>query len=172
MRCFIAIELDNDYFRELQNNIKEHIKGTFPKTFHLTLKFLGEVEDDAVNNIKETLSNIKFESFKISLSKIGRFPNENYIRVIWIGLEPKEKIIELQKKIDNELLRLGFKKEKEFEPHLTLARVKFIKDKIKFNEFIKNIKVEKLEFDFDNFKLIKSTLTRNGAVYEEIEKYS
>src|SRR3989338_6277359 len=49
-----------------------------------------EVEDDAVNNIKETLSNIKFESFKISLSKIGRFPNENYIRVIWIGLEPKE----------------------------------------------------------------------------------
>ena len=47
MRCFIAIDLENDYFKELQNQIKD-VKGTFPISFHLTLKFLGEVEENKI----------------------------------------------------------------------------------------------------------------------------
>ncbi len=167
MRCFIAIELENDYFKSLQDKIKDNIKGTFPKAFHLTLKFLGEVEE---NKIKESLKNIKFEAFKISTSNIGVFPNENYIRVVWIGLKPENKIIELQREIDNKLKKV-FRKDKRFHPHLTLARVKFIKDKNKFKELLKDIKVEKLEFNVDNFKLIKSTLTRDGPIYECIESF-
>ena len=130
MRIFIAIGLDKEeYFKELQDKIKEHVKGTFPKDFHCTLKFLGDVKENKIDKIKGLLRNIKFESFKISLSGVGAFPNENYIRVIWIGLEPREIIIDLQKNIDNELSKLKFQKDKRFEPHLTLTRVKFIKGK-------------------------------------------
>ena len=169
MRCFIAIDLENDYFKELQSQIKD-IKGTFPKSFHLTLKFLGEVEENKADKIKELLRKIRFEQFNIYSSNIGFFPNENYIRVVWIGLEPRDRIIELQKKIDNELLKL-FPKEKKFEPHITLARIKYIKDKGKFKELVKNIKVEKIEFKVDNFKLMKSTLTKQGPIYEVIETF-
>ena len=169
MRCFIAIDLENDYFKELQSQIKD-IKGTFPKSFHLTLKFLGEVEENKADKIKELLRKIRFEQFNIYSSNIGFFPNENYIRVVWVGLEPRDRIIELQKKIDNELLKL-FPKEKKFEPHITLARIKYIKDKGKFKELVKNIKVEKIEFKVDNFKLMKSTLTKQGPIYEVIETF-
>ena len=169
MRCFIAIDLENDYFKELQSQIKD-VKGTFPKSFHLTLKFLGEVEENKADKIKELLRNIRFGQFKIYSSNIGFFPNENYIRVVWVGLEPRDRIIELQKKIDNELLKL-FPKEKKFEPHITLARIKYIKDKGKFKELVKNIKVEKIEFKVDNFKLMKSTLTKQGPIYEVIVEF-
>ena len=175
MRLFIAVEIPKNVKEEIiriQKEIgNELIKAKWLKEnhIHLTLKFLGEVEENKLDKIKELLRNIRFEQFKIYSSNIGFFPNENYIRVLWIGLK-SDKIIELQKKIDNELLKL-FPKEKKFEPHITLARIKYIKDKDKFKELIKNIKVEKIEFKVDNFKLIKSTLTKQGPIYEVIEEY-
>ena len=74
-----------------------------------------------IETIKESLNNVKFKSFSVHLNDVDVFPNENYIRVIWIGLEPEENILELQKNIDESLKSL-FRKEKDFKPHLTLAR--------------------------------------------------
>ncbi len=169
MRLFIAIDLDNeDYFKNIQKQIdSENTKINLTKTYHLTLKFLGEVNDNLTTKIKESLNKIKFDDFKIKTSKIGIFPNENFIRVVWVGLEPEDKIIELQKKVDYTLKDI-FKQEKSFKPHLTLARVKFVKDKTEFISDLKKIKVEEREFEVKNIKLIKSTLTGEGPVYEDI----
>ena len=104
------------------------------------------------------------------LDKIGVFPNESYIRVIWIGLNPENEILELQKNIDENLKTL-FKKEKDFKPHLTLARVKYIENKEDFINKLKNINIENKKIEINNFKLIKSTLTPNGPVYEELEVF-
>ncbi|MAG50532.1 RNA 2',3'-cyclic phosphodiesterase [archaeon] len=176
MRVFIAIELPKevrDYLYVVQKKIggkEAKIKWVSKKNIHLTLKFLGEITEERLDKLKEILKNIKFKSFKIKLSKIGVFPNENQIRVVWVGLKPEEKILELQRKIDESLLEL-FPTDQKFISHLTLGRVKLIKQKNEFIEKLNNFNVEEMSFEINEFKLIKSKLTKDGPSYEIIEKY-
>jgi 2'-5' RNA ligase len=173
MRLFIAIELEelSGYFKQLQEKIP-NVKATFPKRFHLTLKFLGEVEEGNIAKIKEALSKIKFSPFKMKLSGTGVFPNERFIRVVWAGMEDGKAIEELQQKIEDALAGM-FKKDNRFHPHITLARVKFIEEDKKdgFIKAIKSIEVEQKEAEVKNFKLVKSTLTGEGPVYEDLEVF-
>jgi len=173
MRIFIAIELPEnikDYLKEIQKDLSG-IKGSLVKDFHLTLKFLGELEENKIEKIKEKLSEIKFDKFLVNLGKIGFFPTESYIRVVWIGIEPEEKITEVQKKVDEAMKEFGFKDDFKFKSHLTLARVKFIDDKKTFVEKLKKLEIKPLEFDVSSFSLMKSTLTSEGPVYEELKKF-
>ena len=169
MRLFIAIDFNElrDYFTELQAILPKNAKLSLTKTYHLTLKFLGEVEPDNVETIIVPLKNIKFENFTVFLDSIGIFPTENYIMVVWVALKPEDKVLELQKNIDDSLKPL-FKKEKEFKAHITLARVKYPEDKKAFVEQLKKIKVENKKLEIKEFRLIKSTLSPKGAVYEDL----
>ncbi len=170
MRAFIAIDLDQkDYFEDLQDQfpVDSNSKIKLTKAYHLTLKFLGEIPEKQIDEIKSKLSQIKFKSFKITLSKPGVFPSENYIRVIWIGLKDNREIINLQKEIEKSLLEI-FPKDERFHPHLTLARVKFVKDREIFIRKLKAIKIKLKEMTIKEFKLIKSELTPKGPVYEDL----
>ncbi len=173
MRLFIAIEIPEeikDYLCGLQQEIvdsKNKIRLVNKDNMHLTLKFLGEVQPNNLDDIKNNLKEIDFEPFSVVLDTIGVFPSESYIRVIWVGLKPEEQILELQKNIDENLKKL-FKKEKDFKPHLTIARVKYIEDKKQFVDKLKQIKVDNKKIEVNNFKLVKSTLTPKGPVYEEL----
>lgn len=173
MRLFIAIEFEeiSDYLKQLQGQIPE-AKATFPKQFHLTLKFLGEVADDNVDKVKEKLKTVDFESFKLKLDEIGVFPNEKFIKVVWVGLEDGNKVNKLQQQIEAALERM-FGKDNKFHPHITLARVKFIEEGKKegFIDKLKKIEVEQKEIEIKNFKLIKSELTKQGHVYEDLEVF-
>jgi len=175
MRLFIALDFEElkDYFTELQEQLpKEDVKLTLTKTFHLTMKFLGEVPENNIEKINEKLKKIKFKKLELNLDNIGVFPNEKFIRVVWVGIDPKEHVIELQKNIENSLEEFNFKKDFEFHPHITLARVKFVKDKAYFINFLKNIRVNKnKKIEIKNFKLIKSNLTPEGPVYENLEVF-
>lgn len=174
MRLFIAIEIPEEvknHLISLQEKLKEipkdQAKLTFTKDFHLTLKFLGEV--DKPEPIIEELKNISFEPFDITLQDTGVFPDENYIRVVWVGLKDGDKVKELQQKVEANLK--NFPKDKRFHPHLTLCRVKFAKDKELFIKIVKELKVDALSFNVDHFSLIKSTLTPEGPVYEELARF-
>ncbi|HHI03979.1 MAG TPA: RNA 2',3'-cyclic phosphodiesterase, partial [Candidatus Woesearchaeota archaeon] len=106
MRTFIAIEMPKEIkeiLLEAQKQINtEKAKIRPAKAFHLTLKFLGEVEEKKIEDIKSALKEIKFEKFSTALTEIGVFPNESYIRVVWAGLNDSEnKITNLQKEIDS-----------------------------------------------------------------------
>lgn len=171
MRTFIATDFGElrDFFVGLQSLLEGNAKVTLTKTFHLTYKFLGEVPDSQIEKIKAALQNIAFQPFKVTLSHLGVFPSEDYIRVVWVGFEDNNKINELQKAIDNSLT---FPKDKRFHPHITLGRVKFVEDKKAFIDNMKKIHVEKKEFEVKNFKLIKSTLTPEGPVYEDLAIFS
>ena len=98
MRLFIAIDIPEDVrkklvsFQEKIGNEHARIKWVEADNIHLTLKFLGEVGDDTVGEIRESLKKIKFKSFTSAISGLGVFPNENYVRVIWAGMEPEKKI--------------------------------------------------------------------------------
>ncbi|MBL7054294.1 RNA 2',3'-cyclic phosphodiesterase [Candidatus Woesearchaeota archaeon] len=175
MRLFIAIDCKDlkEYFIKLQDMLpKEDAKLALPDNYHLTLKFLGKVPKSSVEKINGLLRKIKIKKFKVSLDKIGFFPNENYIRVVWIGISPKEPFIELQKNIEDSLKEFNFKKGSEFQPHITLARVKSVENKKEFMRALKNMKVDdNKKIEVKQFKLIKSTLTPEGPVYEDLEVF-
>jgi 2'-5' RNA ligase len=169
MRLFIALDFNEleDYFTGLQSLLPENAKLSLTKSFHLTLKFLGEVQPNNVERMIECLKKIKFKPFSVFLDSIGIFPSESYIRVVWVGLKPEDEILELQNEIDESLKEL-FKKEKDFKAHITLARVKYVEDKKSFIQQLKNIKIENKKIQINSFKLIRSTLTPKGPIYEDL----
>lgn len=157
----------------IQTNLKVpymNAKFVEKENFHLTLKFLGEIDESKIEKIKIILDNISFNSFKAILSKIGVFPSYDYVRVIWVSLEPKNKLKELNKEI-NECLKNYFKRDKGFEPHITLARVKTLLDKKSFRKRINGLEVPKREFNISEFKLKKSILTRQGPIYQNLKTF-
>ena len=172
MRVFIAIEMPEEVREELvriQDKFSGLGKINFVKTFHLTLKFLGEISDDKVEGVKKRLKEVKFESFNVKLGGLGVFPHENYVRVMWVGLE-SERIIGLQRKIDDCLEGL-FEREKRFSAHVTVGRVKFVNDKEGLKGMLKE-EVKKIEFSVKGVKLIKSELTPEGPIYSDLEIYN
>ncbi|MCK5282676.1 MAG: RNA 2',3'-cyclic phosphodiesterase [Nanoarchaeota archaeon] len=173
MRLFIAIELDScgDFFRGIQDKIdSSSLKLIFTKNYHLTLKFLGEIGEKEIEKIKERLARVKFEAFELCADRIGFFPNEKYIKVIWIGIENNQRVRDLQQSIDKCLSDI-FSKEKNFHPHITLARVKFVRDKEELKKNVLDIDIGKKHFKVNGFKLIKSILTPGGPVYENLEEF-
>ena len=165
MRAFIAIEVTKElqeHLLEIQSKFRGLGRMSFPKTFHLTLKFLGEISKPEV--IIEKLEKISFNEFTLELSDIGVFPNMHKARVLWAGLKSNDVLTKLVQNIENSL----GKNDKPFLAHLTLARIKFMKDKDKFRELLREIEVQKLSFEVKEFVLFKSTLLPDGPVYEKI----
>ncbi len=173
MRLFIAIEAPEtikSHILEVQRRLTG-AKLTPAKNFHLTLKFLGEVTPAQTDEVKKRLEKIQFKPFTATLAGTGIFPSEQMIRVVWIGIDPREIICELQKQID-EALHGIFPKEKSFQPHITLARVKEVPNKKQFAEQVKHLKIEPLSFEVKEFKLIESQLTSEGPIYKDVAVYS
>ena len=171
MRTFIAIDLPEEIKKEvkkIQDNLPEFSgKKAELENLHLTLKFLGEIDDDKVEEVKEKLGKIKLEKFPAIIDRIGVF-SDKFVKIIWLHMDGFEK---LQKEIDSKLKGL-FEPEKRFMSHLTIARVKSIKDKKEFLEKLKRIKIPTMKFIVSNFKLKKSTLTPQAPIYEDIEIYA
>jgi len=171
MRAFIAIEIPeglNEYIECLQKKFEGLGKINFTKKpYHLTLKFLGEISEDQFVEIDSLLKTIKMKPFELEFTKLGVFPNENYIKVLWLGV--KGRVNELQQKIDS-ILKEMFCKDKRFHPHITIGRVKFVNDKKKIKELL-GLDVKKLRFEVKEFRLIKSELTPDGPVYTDLKIY-
>ena len=159
---------------ELQKQLMDSqnkINWVFKKNLHLTLKFFGEVNESDIKKIEDTLARTKFKPFKTKLSGMGVFPTESYIKVVWVGLNPDKEVLALQRLIDEEFLE-SFPAEQSFVAHLTLGRVKFVKDKEKYVERLKKVKIKELEFEVNNFKLFKSVLSKEGPKYSVLKVIS
>lgn len=180
VRCFIAIDFPREIMDEIarvqeelgklnQGSAAPIMKLTEKENLHLTMKFLGEIEEEKIDEIRKKLREIKFQKFKCFLGELGVF-SKSFIRIVWIHILGKE-IEEMQKAVDEKLSSL-FEKEERFMSHLTIARIKFVKDRKLFLEEIKKITVKKLEFPVSEFYLVKSELKPEGPVYTEIEKFS
>ena len=136
----------------------------------MTLKFLGEVDDGKIDGIKEALSSVVMKPFECHVNGFGTFPNDNYVKVIWAGIEPAESFRSLHDDIDNALKSLGFEKDSRFSPHVTIGRVRFVKDKEGLRESLNGLRSNGIEesFTVGSFVLKKSTLTENGPVYDNV----
>mgnify|MGYP001600491056 FL=1 len=176
MRLFVAVDVTDEvkgFIYEIQkefNGSGARINFVAKKNLHITLKFLGNVDEKEIGKIKERLSAIKFRKFALSLSHIGVFPDDGNLRVIWIGFIPEENVIELQKSVDESLIGFG-KQETRFASHLTIGRIKSVKDKKSFLNTISNINIKDINFCVDNFTLYRSILTKDGPKYKALESY-
>ena len=183
MRSFIAIELPQALRAELgnlQNKLQTPrqtwIKWVVPESVHLTLKFLGDVSIDKIEEIVTAIEEASSEiiQFKLKVQELGVFPNLSRIRVIWVGLTGDlDRLQILQKNIEENMEILGFPaEERKFTPHLTLGRVRFqppSPDLEKFTRLIEMTKfVSSSEIDVDTVNLMKSELTPKGAIYSKI----
>src|SRR3989338_7311937 len=161
-RVFICIDFPDEVIKEIAR-VEELVskkkftgKLTELENLHLTLKFLGEIDDDMLEKVKERLGKIKFKEMELKLGEIGTFSHGGNPRIVWIKIEGKA-IWDLQKKIDDSLKNL-FKPEERFMSHLTVARVKYAKDKKGFTDSIREINVKDVKFKIDRFSLKSSDL--------------
>ena len=170
MRTFIAIDLPENIreeIRKIQEKLPE-FKGklTEKENLHLTLKFLGEVDEEKIRLLKDKLKEIKFKKFEAEIDSLGVF-SEKFVRIVWLHLTNCEK---LQEKIDETLKDL-FPREERFMSHITIARVKSCKDKKALIERLKQIRLDNFKFKVESFELMKSELAKEGARYEVLEKF-
>lgn len=180
MRVFLAVEIDEKLLDKISKVQKELMKCEAPvkyvetENLHCTLKFFGEIDDDKLDEIIRSIEDkIKnHRPFKVNIRKIGVFPNEKYIRVLWLGLEDAQPFSDLQKDMDEEFVKMGFKKERSYTPHLTLGRVRGAKNKAQLLSALKDIgDVEIGEMDINRIVLKKSKLTPAGPIYTTIREF-
>ncbi len=174
MRCFIAIDAG---FKKLEPLIERlskigGVKAVQPENLHITLKFLGEISESRVEDVKNVMKKAlsDFKSFTYTARGVGAFPSENYIRVVFAGVEGGEVIVDMQRKLENELEKIGFKREKrDFVPHITLARVKIPRRKAQLQRFIQEFKKESFgELKVKEVYLMQSILKPSGPEYRPI----
>lgn len=175
-RVFVAIDIPEKVKKEIikiQEALPNFIgRKTERDNLHLTLKFLGEIDSNTIEKVNEKLLKIKLKSFDVGVDKIGFFDNrrsrvyDNKL-IVWVSLTNCE---ELQQKIDSSLGGL-FKPEMRFMSHLTVARVKNVKDRDKFLKELERIELKNIKFSVKEFKLKRSMLTEYGPVYEDLEVY-
>ena len=179
MRCFISISIP-DGIKKGMTAIQERLKKagadvswTRPEGMHLTLKFLGEIEEERLKEIGTalSLSVIGIKPFSLDVSGIGTFPDIRRPRVIWIGLkEDGNNMIELQRNVEKELEKLGFAAEKRgFTPHITLGRIRSPKNIERLLNLVDEEKAIDLDgFEVTNIHLMQSELRPAGAIYTEL----
>ena len=129
MRLFIALDIDDAIrdriarFVEGVNAFAPDARWAKPESLHVTLKFIGEQTEPAVDQIKHSLASISASSAEIHFQGYGFFPTAKSARVFWIGLEAGPQLPALAATIDEKMGLLGIPKEdRAFSPHLTLAR--------------------------------------------------
>jgi len=180
MRAFIALELSEEIKEELSRLEAElkksdaDVKWVKPENIHLTIKFLGNIQETTEGNkieqIKKILDGISSQTkpFGISLFKLGVFPSLDYPRVIWTGIDKNgnafaEKIAVL---IEEKLEMVGFPKEKRpFSAHLTLGRVRSGRNKAELKQKVSSLVVQIKSCTINHATLFQSTLTPRGAIY-------
>ncbi len=173
IRAFIAVELPEKFMPEIErigSLLKmPGVRPVEPGLVHITLKFLGDIHDEQVEPIVSALSEINCRSFEAVIKGTGVFPKPSYVRVIWLGAQGD--FDTLHREVEKMLSPFKFKKEQDFTPHATLARVKQPVNMTELMEKMKNIgHVDLGKFSVSSISLKKSTLTPRGPIYETLKE--
>ncbi len=179
IRTFICFELPKDVQREigeLQSRLKglgRGVRWVRPQGIHLTLKFLGDVEEELIDAIGEGVAKASqgTSPIAITLKGSGAFPNFKRPRVFWVGVdEPSGQLIRLQAAIEDELAGLGFDKEqRSFSPHLTIGRVRSHDGLNAVINALQEIKLEPMTFTANRVVVMQSQLRPGGSVYTPLK---
>ncbi len=175
IRTFIAVNLTPTIREKIGEAEKDFdmkgIKLVEPGLVHVTVKFLGAIEESRVDEIDATLKKVTVKPFEAKIGSIGGFPRESSPRVIWIGAEGNFE--QLYNQVETLMENVGFPREGRFSPHVTIGRVKFPtpEHKEKLPElFEKYRSFQAGSMTVDKISLMKSTLSPRGPKYEVLRE--
>jgi len=183
LRCFVAIELEDDIreaIRRTQALLKVAQAGKYgrwvrPEGIHLTLKFLGDVPENRVELIADAIRKAATDlaPFPLFFGKLGCFPNLRAPRVTWVGVDdPSGDLRRLQRDVETNLSDLGYPPEKRaFHPHLTLARTRRVTrgEQAALGELVRRTHLDRLgEMEVAEVSLMRSELQPSGSVYTQL----
>ena len=191
IRTFLAIELSSELHTALttlqqklqrlltyDSPFKESrspIQWVNPKSIHLTLKFLGDIDESKVSSIQQAIDTIGkgHGPFSVNVQGMGAFPNFQYPRVLWVGFSGNiEPLQLLAQEVEQALEPLGFaREERPFTPHLTLARVKGQSRKVGAvltAQALRDLNASVGSLAVTSLALMKSDLTPAGARYTRL----
>ncbi|MEJ2109644.1 MAG: RNA 2',3'-cyclic phosphodiesterase [Acidobacteriota bacterium] len=179
MRSFIAVPIPDkcrEMLAKLQRELQEsraEVRWSNIQSIHLTLKFLGEVDQTIPTRIAEALnaSSVSLQPFTLRLATLGSFPTPKNPRILWCGVEgDTEMLSNLHAKVETVCSALGLPSEnRSFQPHLTLGRVKGRKNLHPLMDRIRSGWEQEGSFTVDHFNIYKSVLMPQGAVYTVVE---
>jgi 2'-5' RNA ligase len=183
IRSFVAIELPDELklaLTRLQDQLKSgkqtSAKWVDPYSIHLTLKFLGNINTDMVGKITQILGEAVrgISPFHLEVRGLGAFPSLKRVQVVWVGVSGEvDRLRQLQQAVESGLEPLGFVPEsRPFSPHLTMARVRdrtTPEERQRLGQLVAETAFETAYgFNVDTVHLMKSQLTREGAIYSRI----
>ncbi len=179
MRLFVAINLAYDVRQSVWRIGSElrdcgyPIKWVRPESVHLTLKFLGEVPEGGVEQVRASIRTAAAgeSPFELLLSGLGAFPNPRRPRVVWIGCHSGPSVARIQQKLESELEHAGFPREqRSFHPHITLGRVRRDARPASLSGLADQL--GRLNFEassvVESVDLMRSELSRSGAHYTRL----
>ncbi len=179
IRAFIAISLSADtvlFLRKIQAEIKRKIPLAVysrPDTIHITLKFIGDIQNDDIGKIVEIMQQTVADndSFSLLTGGIGVFPSVKRARVVWAGIKGETDSLEkVHSDLETKFCIAGFEKEKKrFSPHITLARLKIHPDPAAVVQLLHDFKKKiSPSFTCNTIDLFKSELRNSGAVHTKL----
>lgn len=175
MRLFIAIDFSDEIKKRLER-MRTDVPGSHwvPKEqIHLTLSFLGEVDDATLERLTEALATIRSPGFSLRFSGTGCFPDRRRARVLWVGLEPEPLLNSLASLVREAVLACNIpQEERPFSPHITLARLKLHAPR-EVEAFLDHpLKQALPPVDVREFVLFQSRLTPQRAVHTPLKAFA
>jgi 2'-5' RNA ligase len=180
VRLFVALDL-SEPVRATLSTFCEKLRRAFPAArwvrpegIHVTLKFIGEVNQDRVGPIQAALERIHSDApVELHFHGTGFFPNERRPRVFWVGIEASPNLTQIASEVESQLEPLGIPREsREFRPHLTLARIEESRDIDKLRTALQEAGPQ--EFGtirtFEMY-LYESKISRGGAQYPRVATF-
>ncbi len=174
IRLFVALELPEALRTRLalmQGGVPG-AKWQREDQMHLTLRFIGDVDERQANDIDEALATVRAPAFTLELAGVGEFGGRDP-RALWAGVRPNEALVHLERKIESVLVRMGIEPEtRKFTPHVTLARLRNT-PRAKVAEFIAHHSLfASGAIPIDRFALYSSQLGSGGSVYRVERTYA
>ncbi len=174
-RLFVAIDLPDEVKRELARFRREEIPGArwVPvEQLHLTLRFIGEVDESTLQAIRQALGAVGAAPFPLAVQRVGHFPPRKTPHVLWVGADAGAPLTGLQGEVEAAVQTAGISAEhRPFSPHITIARLRETPPHI-VAEFEKQHQAFACApFEVPAFYLYESTLTGKGAIHERVQIY-
>jgi len=173
LRLFVGIEFPPElklHLSLLQNGVAG-AKWVDAGNLHLTLRFIGEVDEGVAADVDDALSRVQAKRFALQLAGVGVFGGDR-LRTLWAGVEREPALATLQSKIEHALTRVGLLPEpRKFAPHVTLARLREPRrdDLQRFLAANAQFRAEALKVEA--FSLIASYPIKAGSIYEDQADY-
>lgn len=173
-RLFISVDLPDDIKKAL-SALGQGLPGVRwlrPEHLHLTIRFIGEVDEVVFATIREGLTGEGLAPFACHLQGVGYFPPRGRPRVIWAGVHAEAGLFALQARVESDLRRIGLPpEEKKFVPHITLARPKDLQPAAADKYLNTHHLFQSSSFSIQSFHLYSSVLTAKGAIHTLEQSY-